>query len=258
MTPKTLHQVLDHRHSVSFGSVGRASRPCRRLGRLRQLAVARGGHDRGQAQHALRKFRRQHLRDHAAHRGADDVGLRNAKLIHQAAPCRRPCPPACRGCAPAGAARRQPWPAQVAALLSRRAIGEPASRLSKRTTRKPRATSAWQKLSGQAISCMPSPMIRTMAGCDGSPSDSCSMCAESGPSAHSAARVAGLRRGVRHRGRLALLPATTVRRGLRRAGGDQRQVFLEAVAQACAKVLRDRAAARSSGEGNDRACRCSW
>ena len=37
--------------------------------------VAARGHDRGQAAHALRMLRRQHLRDHAAHRCADDVSL---------------------------------------------------------------------------------------------------------------------------------------------------------------------------------------
>lgn len=48
----------------------------------------------------------------------------------------------------------------------------PLSRLSKRTTRKPSLASAAQNGSGHAIDCMPSPMISTIAGACGSPSDS--------------------------------------------------------------------------------------
>ena len=48
----------------------------------------------------------------------------------------------------------------------------PLSRLSKRITRKPSRTSPAQNGSGQAIDCMPSPMISTIAGARASPSAS--------------------------------------------------------------------------------------
>ena len=48
----------------------------------RQLAVACGGHDRGQGHDLVRMFGCQHLGDHAAHGGTDNVRLVPAQGIH--------------------------------------------------------------------------------------------------------------------------------------------------------------------------------
>ena len=56
--------------------------------------------------------------------------------------------------------------ASIAVALSGPSAGifvdSPVSRLSKRMTRKPRFANPWQNSSGQAVSCMPSPMISTI------------------------------------------------------------------------------------------------
>ena len=58
---------------------------------LRQAGIAGRRHDRGQRTHALGIADGDFLRDHAAHRGADDMGGGNAERIHQARRRRRPC-----------------------------------------------------------------------------------------------------------------------------------------------------------------------
>ncbi len=45
---------------------------------------AAGTHDAGEAERALRRSEGQALRDHAAHGGADDVGLGNAQRVQHA------------------------------------------------------------------------------------------------------------------------------------------------------------------------------
>ena len=52
-------------------------------GRRRHFRIARRGHDRGQRTHPLRKRDRDFLRDHAAHRGADQMRRLDAERIHQ-------------------------------------------------------------------------------------------------------------------------------------------------------------------------------
>lgn len=64
------HRAHQHRHDVRRG--------------LRKRGIARARHDRGERQDPLGMLARHRLRDHAAHRAADDVRPLDGKRIQQA------------------------------------------------------------------------------------------------------------------------------------------------------------------------------
>jgi hypothetical protein len=110
-----------------FFRVGGPAQQClaRRLARFGNAAVARGGHDGSQALHPLREFCRQHLRDHAAQRGADDMRALQPEPVHQAdgvaGHVRQGIGRAYRQAQRGGGHGQQ----QVAALLPRDTAGQP-------------------------------------------------------------------------------------------------------------------------------------
>ena len=77
-------QVIDHRLGIRRVGGPAQQRLARPAARPRDAPVAARGHDRSEAKHALREARRQHLRDHAAHRGADDVRAHDSQAVQQA------------------------------------------------------------------------------------------------------------------------------------------------------------------------------
>ena len=84
----------------------------------------------------------------------------DAQRVEHADARRRPCRRACTGSLTAGRARSAASRARGSARRrSSKPWLRPMSRLSKRMTRKPRATRLATKSSGQPISCMPRPMI---------------------------------------------------------------------------------------------------
>ena len=96
---------------------------------------------------------------------ADHVGALDAQRVEHAERVVRHVLQACRRSAPAGrcaAARSARSGCRLPA--SSKPWLRPMSRLSWRTTRKPASTSACTKSSGQAISCMPRPMISSTTG----------------------------------------------------------------------------------------------
>ena len=64
--------------------------------RQRRQQPVRTGHDQPQRRQPFGMAGRQHLRDHPAHRCADDVGTFDAEVVQQALYVVRPCRRACR------------------------------------------------------------------------------------------------------------------------------------------------------------------
>ena len=113
---------------------------------------------------------RHFLRDHAAHRGADQMGRPDAEAVQQADHVvghvaelvgrRRP------GCRRSAVSAFRPWSMRVPPLSQ---VDLPMSRLSNRITRKPRAASCRQKSSSHSIIWAPSPMISSSGSASSSP-----------------------------------------------------------------------------------------
>ena len=162
------------RASRCAGTCARRGRPPRsRVARRARPAISRqvdsagrpdparagGRHDRGQRAYPVRGQCRDGLRDHAAHRDADEVGARRRRARRAARRCRRP---GRRGrtapAMPAPQQDRRPRrrPEAAGASTGRRRgcrTGSPGSRA--------RASCVAERRSGQLCSCWPSPATST-------------------------------------------------------------------------------------------------
>ena len=153
--------------------------------------VAGRRHDRRKRQHPIRMSCGQHLRDHAAHRSADDMRTRHADRTQQGGRI--------VGHVVERIGRPHRQPQQRARDCSRQQRGVPPrsfdecpqSRLSKRITRSPAARSPSTKASGQSAAGIPRPMISRTQGASGGPSP------RSRASAHSPALAASAQTPVR-------------------------------------------------------------
>ena len=125
-------------------------------GRGRRPADARRAgvrHDRDERPHPAREVRREGLADHAAHRRAHDVRGVHLERVEQAGRVpREVAEVVLLGGQVGGSAWRPGTAAGIATWVDR-----PASRLSNRTTRKPRPARARQNSRGHECSCWPSP-----------------------------------------------------------------------------------------------------
>ena len=186
------------------------------------------------------------LRDHAAHRGSDDVGPRDAERGHQRDRVVRHLgervgrrSPAARSSPPASPRRRSGRRRRRAASTS------PMSRLSKRTTKKPRAASCSQNSSSQRIIWAPRPMTSTSGGAERSPKVSYSSSIPLTAARGMAGSLRARRDGSSLRAAFRMTPEP-VRRPILRAGGPT------AGAAPCpsSSVPRARDARRRRGRGD--------